>query len=166
MTPFPFNPELDLKLEREVAVAVHTIWRAWTEPEHLTPWFTPRPWLTVDAEIDLRPGGRFITVMRSPEGTDHPNVGCYLEVVPERRLVWTNALLEGFRPVSELPPVSEGAFLFTAALTFEPVGPGRTRYTAHVMHGHAAARNHHEEMGFHDGWGAALDQLVALHGTQ
>ena len=50
--------------------------RAWTTPEHLKKWFTPAPWTTVDCEIDLRPGGIFRTVMRSPEGQEFPNVGC------------------------------------------------------------------------------------------
>jgi uncharacterized protein YndB with AHSA1/START domain len=92
------DPELDLVLERTVDVRPALVWAAWTRPELLVQWFTPRPWTTTDCKIDLRPGGRFDTVMRSPEGQEFPNAGCYLEVVPERRLVWTNALLAGFRP--------------------------------------------------------------------
>ena len=46
------------------------VWKAWTMPEHLKKWFTPAPWQTVECEIDLRPGGIFRTVMRSPEGQD------------------------------------------------------------------------------------------------
>ena len=85
------DPRLDLVLERVVEVPPELVWKAWTEPEHLKRWFTPLPWTTVECEIDLRPGGIFRTVMRSPEGQDHPNMGCYLEVVPNRRLVWTDA---------------------------------------------------------------------------
>ena len=48
----------------------------------------------------------------------------------------------------------------TAVLTFEPEGEG-TRYTARVRHWSESDREAHEEMGFHDGWGAATDQLVA-----
>src|SRR5262245_26883143 len=87
------DPHLDLVLERVVDVAPELVWAAWTEPEHLKKWFTPDPWQTVDCEIDLRPGGIFRTVMRSPEGKNFPNVGCYLEVVPNQKLVWTGALL-------------------------------------------------------------------------
>ena len=92
------DPKLDLVLERIVDASPELVWTAWTEPEHLEKWFTPAPWTTVDCEIDLRPGGLFRTVIRSPEGQDHPNVGCYLEIVPNRKLVWTDALEAGFRP--------------------------------------------------------------------
>src|SRR5688572_24596125 len=98
---FTPDPRLDLVLERVVAVPPEKVWAAWTRPEHVVKWFTPRPWSTVDCEIDLRPGGIFRTVMRSPEGEDHENVGCFLEVVENRRLIWTDALGPGWRPKSE-----------------------------------------------------------------
>jgi uncharacterized protein YndB with AHSA1/START domain len=69
------DPLLDLVLERVVDVPPELVWAAWTTPEHVTHWFTPAPWKTVTCEIDLRPGGMFRTVMRSPEGQDFPNVG-------------------------------------------------------------------------------------------
>ena len=65
-----FNPELDLKIERTVDVAPELVWKAWTQPEHIVKWFTPDPWKTTSCEIDLRPGGRFNTVMQSPEGKE------------------------------------------------------------------------------------------------
>ena len=74
---FTHEPDLDLRLERLVDVAVDLVWRVWTEPEHVMAWFTPRPWQTIACEIDLRPGGRFATVMRDPDG----------KRVPERRLL-------------------------------------------------------------------------------
>jgi len=86
------DPKLDLVFERIVDVPRELIWTAWTTPEQLKQWFTPAPWKTVDCEIDLRPGGLFRTVMRSPEGQEFPGVSCYLEIVENERLVWTNAL--------------------------------------------------------------------------
>ena len=150
------DPRLDLVLERIVDVPRELVWAAWTKPEHIKKWFTPAPWKTVDCEIDLRPGGIFRTVMRSPEGQDHPNVGCYLEVIENEKLVWTIALAPGYRPSngpSEVP-------FFTAVIALEPQGKG-AKYTAIVIHKDEADRKKHEEMGFHDGWGKALDQLVA-----
>ncbi len=150
------DPRLDLVLERVVDVSPELVWMAWTQPQHLKKWFTPAPWTTVDCEIDLRPGGAFRTVMRSPEGQDHPNTGCYLEIVPNRKLVWTDALEAGFRPSRQGPPLS---FHFTAAILLEPQGRG-TKYTAIVMHGDEESRKKHDAMGFKDGWGKALEQLV------
>ncbi len=154
------NPGLDLVFERVVDVAPEMVWRAWTEPQRLMKWFTPAPWQTVDCRIDLRPGGIFATTMRSPDGQDHVEPpGCWLEVVPNRRLVWTGLLGPGFRPNPAVP----GEPNFTCVLTLEPQGRG-TKYVAHVMHTDPLARDKHEQMGFHEGWGAALDQLVALYG--
>jgi uncharacterized protein YndB with AHSA1/START domain len=151
------NPKLDLVLERVVDVPPSLVWQAWTQPEHLKKWFTPAPWQTVDCEIDLRPGGIFRTVMRSPEGQENEGTGCILEVVPEQRLVWTGALLPGFRPASD----GGGDLPFTAFILIEPHGEG-TKYSAIAVHRDEAGREQHEAMGFHAGWGAALDQLVAL----
>lgn len=146
------DPKLDLVLERVIDVPPELVWRCWTEPEHLKPWFAPKPWTTTHCEIDLRPGGKFATTMRSPEGEDHPGEGCYLEVVPKSRLVWTDALLGGYRPSPEP--------FFTAVLTIEPEGSG-ARYRAVAIHRDPEARKKHEEMGFHEGWGTVLTQLVA-----
>ena len=159
-----FNAELDLKFERIVDVPREKIWVAWTTPDKLMPWFCPLPWKTVECEIDLRAGGRFYTVMQSPEGLQFPNTGCYLEIISNEKLVWTNALEPGFRP-AELPESSPGhecaEFLMTATILLEAVASG-TKYTAHVMHANKEARIAHEKMGFKEGWGACLDQLVAI----
>jgi uncharacterized protein YndB with AHSA1/START domain len=158
MTTDLLNPTLDLVLERTVDIAPELVWAAWTTPEHLKQWFTPRPWTTVHCEIDLRPGGAFHTVMRSPEGQEFPGTSCYLEVVPGRRLVWTSALGAAYRP-NPASGAPDGELLFTAFITLEPHGRG-TRYTARVLHADPASRERHEAMGFHTGWGRALDQLV------
>lgn len=155
--PFKVNPKLDLVLERTVNVPPELVWEAWTNPEHLKQWFCPRPWSVAECEIDLRPGGLFRTVMRTPEGDVLPaGDGCYLEVVENSKLVWTSAMGPGFRPNVQ---TEDSGFLFTAYILMEPAGTG-TRYTAIAVHSDETGRNQHEEMGFHDGWGTALDQLV------
>ena len=139
------DPKLDLVLERTIDVPRGLVWKAWTQPEHLKKWFCPLPWTTVDCEIDLRPGGIFRTVMCSPEGKEIPNLGCYLEVVPNERLSWTDALLPGFRP--SVSPTSGAGMLFTAVILLEPSGKG-TKYTAIAIHKDETDRKKHEEMGF------------------
>lgn len=91
--------------------------------------------------------------MRSPDGQEFPNPGIYLEVVPNQRLVFTDAYVSAWEPF-------EKPFM-TAIVTFEDEN-GRTRYTARVRHWSVADRETHEKMGFHEGWGRATDQLAAL----
>lgn len=146
------DPKLDLVLERIIDIPRELVWQAWTKPEHITHWFTPAPWQTVSCEIDLRPGGAFHTVMRSPDGVDRPNTGCYLEIVPMEKLVFTDTLLPGFRPSKEP--------FFTAVIQLESVPTG-TKYTAIAIHADEETARNHEKMGFTKGWGQALSQLVA-----
>jgi uncharacterized protein YndB with AHSA1/START domain len=157
------DTKLDLRFTRVVDVPRALVWRAWTEPKLLMPWFCPLPWKTIDCEIDLRPGGIFRTTMQSPEGVEFPNAGCYLEVVPNEKLVWTNALLPGYRPSKPAATCGsdDAEFMFTAMIELADEGQG-TRYTATVIHADEAGCQKHAEMGFEAGWGAALDQLVAM----
>ena len=154
----PFDPTRDLEIERIVDLTPAQIWRAWTEETSLKVWFCPRPWSVPEAELDVRPGGIFRTVMAGPDGERVDNVGTYLEVVPESRLVFTSLLLPGFRPA----PVGEGGPHFTGVIEITPQGDGRTHYRARAMHPDAASRDQHAAMGFEPGWNAALDQLVEL----
>lgn len=149
-----FDPKLDLAIERIIDVPRELVWKAWTMPEHLRRWFTPKPWTVHECEVDLRPGGTFRTLMRSPEGEESLINGCYLEVIPNERLVWTDALLPGFRPAAK-------PFL-TGVLLLEPHGRAGTRYTAMAIHSDQETRDAHEKMGFYDGWGAVTDQMIEL----
>src|SRR5262249_33028088 len=137
------DPHLDLLLERVVDVPPELVWAAWTVPEHVKKWFTPAPWKTVDCEIDLRPGGIFRTVMRSPGGQALTNIGCFLEMARSRRLGWTVALGPGFRPSNPTFDVP----LFTAIITLEPHGKG-TKYSALAIHKDEASRDAHDRTGF------------------
>lgn len=150
--------ETDLVLERLLEAPRALVWKAWTNPEHLKRWWAPRPYETPECEMDLRPGGAFYTRMTGPDGFDEAGTGCFLEIVDGEKIVWTSALRGGYRP-NELDAAGCGAFPFTAIVTLEDAGDGRTRYRAVAMHANQADRDTHEKMGFHDGWGTCADQL-------
>ena len=149
MTP----TDRDLVLTRIIDAPPEKVYRAWTDPELLKQWFAPLPYTTPVVEIDVRAGGSSMIVMRSPEGVDMPNPGVYLEVVPNERIVATDAYTSAWEP-------SAKPFM-TLILTFENQD-GKTKYTAVARHWTVADREAHEKMGFHVGWGICTDQLAAL----
>ena len=143
----------ELSLTRLIDAPRAKVYRCWSEPELLKQWFAPKPFTTPVAELDLRPGGGHLIVMKSPEGQEMPNRGQYLEIVPNERIVFTDAYIGDWQP---------GAKPFmTVILTFEDEG-GKTRYTARVRHWSEADKQQHEQMGFEQGWGLCADQLAAL----
>jgi uncharacterized protein YndB with AHSA1/START domain len=150
------SPDRDLVLTRLIDAPREKLFRAWTDPELLKRWIAPLPYTTPRAELDVRPGGANLIVMRDPEGNEFPNSGVYLEVVANERLVFTDAYTRAWEP-------SAKPFM-TVILTFEDEG-GKTRYTARVRHWTVADREAHEKMGFHEGWGRCTDQLAALVAT-
>jgi uncharacterized protein YndB with AHSA1/START domain len=143
----------ELVLTRLIDAPRTKVFKAWTDPELLKQWFAPLPYTTPVAELDVRPGGANLIVMRDPQGNDLPNRGVYLEVVENERLVFTDAYTKAWEP-------SRKPFM-TVIITLEDEG-GKTRYTARVQHWTAADRETHEKMGFHRGWGQCTDQLAAL----
>lgn len=155
MSDFPKDRELSLT--RLIDATPDKVFRCWTDPELIVRWFTPPPWKTIKADIDLRPGGRSEITMEGPNGEIVPNPGTYLEIVPDRKLVFTDAFTEGWAP-------KEGAPFMVGILTFEPEG-GKTRYTARVRHWTKDAYHDHQNMGFETGWGIATDQLEAVAKT-
>ncbi|MCC8430942.1 SRPBCC family protein [Reyranella aquatilis] len=156
MTTTPATTDRELVLTRLIDAPREKLYRCWTEPALMKRWFAPKPYETPVVEVNVRPGGANLIVMRGPDGQDMPNRGIYLEVVPNERLVFTDAFTEAWQP-------SAKPFM-TVILTFEPQG-AKTLYTARVRHWTVEDREAHEKMGFHQGWGICTDQLAALAAT-
>ena len=149
----------DLILERTLDAPIELVWEAYTNPEHITQWFAPKPYQITECELDLRPGGIFLIRMVGPDGFDtgHGVPGCVLEVIERERLTWTSALGPEYRP--NLSGEGCESFPFTAVITFADLGNGKTAYKAVAMHKDSADREKHEQMGFNDGWGTVAGQL-------
>jgi uncharacterized protein YndB with AHSA1/START domain len=147
----------ELVLERTINATPDKLYRAWTEPALIKQWFCPKPWVVSHVENDVRTGGSSLIVMKGPEGQEVPNPGIFLEVVPNQKLVFTDAYTKAWEP--------SGKPFMTGILTFEDLGGGKTKYTARVRHWNADDKATHEKMGFHEGWGKATDQLEELVAT-
>jgi uncharacterized protein YndB with AHSA1/START domain len=144
------QPPFELAIERYIDAPPAAVFRVWTE--RLEEWWAPKPWATRVIELDLRSGGRTAMVMSGPDGETSAMEGVFLEVVPNRSIVFTNAFTAGWIPQT---PFMVGFF------TFVPEGEG-TRYRAGARHWDEAARQQHESMGFDQGWTLVAGQLAAL----
>ena len=148
-----------LTLSRWIAAPPARVWAAWANPAHLAQWWIPAPLECRVVKLDLRPGGGFETLMREGDGPFQPHVeGCFLEIAPGERMVWTTCLAEGWRPL-------EPWLALTATLTLAAEGAG-TRYVASVQHRNAEDSAKHADLGFEAGWGMVIDQLAAFPAAQ
>lgn len=151
---FAFDPKLDFAIERVIDAPVQLVWEALTKPEHVKEWYMPKAWgRVVRAEMEVRPGGMFSIDIAVGDGREVPNLGCFLDVEPMKRLVWTSMLFPGYRPAvfDDIP--------ITAIVTLEAVGAG-TRYVFTALHRSEADLETDMSSGFHQGTTIAIDQLA------
>lgn len=142
----------ELVLVRAFDAPRSLVFKVWTEPEHLVRWWGPEGFTLPSCEMDLRPGGAFRFLMRSPEGTDHRLHGVYREIVPPERLVFTWTWVD-----AEGTPGHETL----VTVTFEEQG-ARTRLTLHqAVFESVTARDAHQ-----GGWTSCLERLAAYVAEQ
>ncbi|AYD01830.1 SRPBCC family protein [Neorhizobium sp. NCHU2750] len=146
-----------LQIIREFDVPAEKLFTVWTTPERFGEWFCPLPWKVTEARADLRPGGESFVLMEGPEGEKVPNPGVYLEIVPGRKIVFTDAYTVGWVP-------SEKPFM-TGIVEFEDLGGGRSRYTASAVHWTEEDMEAHRQMGFEEGWGIVAGQMARVAET-
>lgn len=145
------DPKTDLSFTRTIAAPRMVLWECWTTPAHIKHFFVPKPHRVTECEIDLRTGGKFNTSF-DVDGQVMKNHGVYLEVVEGRKLVFTDAYTEGWKPAADP--------FMTAIVLFDDAEGGATTYTAIARHRSSEARQSHEDMGFFSGWGTVADQLA------
>jgi uncharacterized protein YndB with AHSA1/START domain len=138
----------EVVIEREFEVPARFLFEAWSRPEHLRRWFGPVGWPVTLCEMDFRKGGRFRIAMTGPSGEQNtPFGGTYLEIVPNRKIVYDNAFEE------------PGAEKMVVTVTFEEMD-GKTKLIMHTLFASVAMRNEHIGGGFVEGVGSGFDQLA------
>ena len=140
----------ELSVTRHIAASPDEVYRVWVE--RFEQWFTPAPWTTESIEQDMRPGGRTALVMRGPAGEEAFVEGVYLEVIPGRLIVSTDAYGAGWIPKQNF---------MTSVYSFDPEDGG-TRYKAAARHWTPDDYEKHKKMGFEEGWGVVADQFKEL----
>ena len=127
------------------------VFDAFTKCEHLKRWLGPRALTMVSCESDLRPGGRYRFVLRTPDGTDVGFNGEFREIVRPERVVRTFVF----------EPVPDAAALETLELEERD---GQTTIRTTTVHKTVENRDGHigsgMEAGMVEGY-ARLDELLA-----
>ena len=126
------------------------LFRAYSAPAYLTQWFGPPGWSLTLCEMDFRAGGRLRLAMTGADGKQGtPFGGEYLEIVPNRKIVYTGAF--------ETPD----AETMTVTISFdEDETSGQTTLTVHTLFASVAMKNEHLGMGYAQSWTSLLDQLA------
>lgn len=99
---------------------VKLVFQAWSDPKMLVRWFGPKNYTLPICEVDFRTGGTYRMMMRGPDG-DNAFHGEYLEVIPEKRLVFTG-VMDG---------ITSGPIVTT--VSFDVEADGKTRLTVHQV---------------------------------
>jgi uncharacterized protein YndB with AHSA1/START domain len=134
-----------LTIKRRIKAPPAEVFAAWTDPQKVTRWMGPNGFTGHHAECDIRPGGRYRWVTKSPDGEDHDVGGVYREVVANEKLVFTWAW----------KGTPERQSLVTVLL--KPDGDGTLLTLIHEQFFDDAARDGHQK-----GWSGSLDKLERL----
>ena len=138
----------EVVITRVYDVPARFLFEAWSKPEHVRKWFGPKGWPITLCEIDFRVGGRFRFAMTGASGEQNtPFGGTYLEIVPNRKIVYDNAF--------ELPDAER----MVVTVSFDETD-GKTTLIIHTLFASIAMFNEHVGGGFVEGTGSALDQLA------
>jgi uncharacterized protein YndB with AHSA1/START domain len=143
--------DLEIAMTREFDAPRHLVFDAMTRPEHVRRWFGCDAFTLPICEIDLRAGGAYRFVMRSPDGSESTLQGVYREIVRPERVVFVERIL--------MPGFTSDEYQVTS--TFDEIS-SRTRLTTTILHNSKANRDGHLNSGIEKGVAPAYDRLAAL----
>lgn len=142
--------ERELVITRVFEAPARLLFEAYTKPEHIKKWFGPKGWPVTFCEMDFRVGGHFRFAMTGPSGKQNePFGGEYLEIVPDRKLVYDNGFLK------------PGSGRMIVTVSFDERGE-ETTLTIHTLFESVAMKNEHVSGGYEVGTSSSLDLLADL----
>ena len=131
-----------LTIKRRFNAPPEKVFAAWTDPEKVKRWMGPGEVKVLSAENDLRSGGRYRWLMKSPDGQEHDVGGVYREFIPNEKLVFTWA----WKSTPERDSL--------VTITFRSDGNGTIMTLTHEQFFDEEARDRHQ-----NGWNGAMDKL-------
>ncbi len=136
-----------LQLSRVIKADRETVFKAWTEADHLKRWSCPEGIDVADVQVDLSVGGAFQIRMLNPEGKTHTAYGTYREIVRPSRLVYTWDWREDDQKLGET----------LVTVEFNALGDSTEVVLTHERFPSTEAKSDHEQ-----GWSSCLNRLEAL----
>jgi uncharacterized protein YndB with AHSA1/START domain len=144
------SADRELVITRTYDAPARLLFQAWSQPEHLVKWFGPVGWPLSLCEVDFRKGGRWRFAMTGSSGQQNtPFGGEYLEIVPDRKIVFDNAFED------------DPAKKMIMTITFEE-RDGRTTLTWRTLFMSPAMKDEYVDMGIEAGANSGLDQLEGV----
>lgn len=83
--------ENEIVIDRTLNLPVDKTWQALTDAETLKKWWGPSDYTCPSSAIDLRPGGKYLHCMLSPKGDEFWSTGTFIEIIREKKLVFTDS---------------------------------------------------------------------------
>jgi uncharacterized protein YndB with AHSA1/START domain len=142
------------------------VYKVWTEPKHIKNWWGPKPFTSPRCEVDLRPGGTYVYVMRSPDGQEFPVQGEFIEIVTNEKLVYTDDMYKQADFWKMMiggkvgPDVDFSSLKLNVMVTFEDQGD-KTKFTLVTRFISNDVRDAMVGMQMAEGWTSSLEKFAA-----
>ncbi|WP_299278647.1 SRPBCC domain-containing protein [uncultured Psychroserpens sp.] len=139
------DPNKTVTIQRTFNAPIELVWEAWTTPEHIAKWWSPKGMTTKIIEHSFTVGGKWKYIMPMPNGNEFTAEGIYTEIVELEKI----CSLANFRPMTEGVEIQS---------IFKKNGQ-KTEFTFHVIHPTEAYKIAQEKMGIQNGWGSVFNRL-------
>ena len=120
-------------IKRKFNAPRERVWKAWTDEKALSRWWGPKGFDVVSAKLDLRPGGTFHYLLRSPNGQDMWGRFLFREIVPQERLVFISSFSDPEGGVTRHPLHEGWPVTLLSTVTFADAGAGKTEISIRWM---------------------------------
>lgn len=135
-------------IRRTFNAPLKLVWKAWTQPQHIAEWWSPKGIKTKVIEHDFKVGGKWKYAMPMPNGQEFIAEGEYIEIISFKKII----------SLADFKPMTEGVEI---QALFQENG-NKTDFTFNVIHPTEEYKIQQEKMGIMNGWGSVFDRLEVL----
>jgi len=139
-------------IKRTFNAPISLVWEAWTQPEHIAEWWSPKGMKTQIIEHEFKVGGKWKYSMPMPDGNEFIAEGIYTEIIELKKIVSS----ANFRPMTEGVEIQS---------IFKENG-NKTDFTFAIIHATEAYKIQQEKMGILNGWGSVFTRLEEFLSTK